>query len=58
MARTVPHAFARPLVRLPAMTEPAPTTREGSTMEVDGDVEGRDVNPEETLPPPPPPKNT
>ena len=57
-AQTVPHAFATPPVRTQATTEPTPTTWEENTMEVDGDVEGRDVKPEETLPPPPPPKNT
>ena len=58
MARTVPHAFATLPARLQVTMEPAPTMQEENTMEVDGDVEGRDAKPEETLPPPPPPKNT
>ena len=57
-ARTVPHAFATLPARLQVTMEPTPTMQEENTMEVDGDVEGGDAKPEETLPPPPPPKNT
>ena len=34
------------------MTEPTPTMQEENTMEVNGDVKGRDAKLEETLPPP------
>ena len=51
-ARTVPHAFATLPARPQATTEPVPTTQEENTMEVNGDIEGGDMKPEETLPPP------